>query len=263
MKILFIGDVVGEPGRKAVGEWVPVLREEEGVEGIIVNGENAAGGMGLTPRLAKELFRYGADVITLGDHAWDRQEIMDYLQEEERLLRPLNFPEGAPGRGWIILELANGNKIGIINLLGRVFMRYNVECPFRALEKAVKKIKAEGVGNIVVDMHTEATSEKVALGWFIDGQVSAVVGTHTHVQTADERILPKGTAYITDVGMTGAHDSVIGQNKQKIIQRFLTMIPSRFEVAKGDIRLNGVIIDIDEQTGLSRSIKRIQKHSGI
>ncbi len=262
MNILFIGDIVGEPGRKAVAALLPGLREKWNLDCVIANGENAAGGLGLTPRLAKEIFRGGCDAITLGDHVWDRPEIMDYLDEEPRIVRPLNFPDGAPGRGWCVVETSGGEKIGIINLLGRVFMRYNVRCPFLGLQSAADSLKERGVRVIFADMHAEATSEKIALGWFADGKVSAVVGTHTHVQTSDERVLPAGTAYITDAGMTGPHDSVIGQNKDKIIRRFLTSMPLRFETAREDVRLNGVRITVDGQTGKASGISRVRENMG-
>ena len=258
MKILCIGDVVGRPGREAIGGLLPKLKEELKIDLAVVNAENSAGGAGISPRIANQLFKMGCDVITLGDHTWDKREVYEYLTETKNIIRPLNFPPGAPGKGWCIAQTPSGVKIGIINLLGRVFMRYNIACPFQELKTAVDEIRKE-TPNIIVDMHAETTSEKVALGFFIDGQVSAVVGTHTHVPTADERILPKGTAYITDLGMTGPHDSVIGQNKEAIIQRFLTSMPARFQVAEQDVRLNGVVVEIDAKTGLAKGIKRVQR----
>ena len=258
MNILCIGDTVGKAGRKIVSELLVNLKQEFQAELTIVNAENAAGGAGLTPRIADEMFQSGCDVLTLGDHVWDRQELMEYLNEKSNIVRPANFPEGAPGKGWCIVELPSGKKIGVLNLLGRVFMRYNVDCPFRALQRIIEQIKKE-TSIVIVDFHAEATSEKIALGFFSDGQVTAVVGTHTHVQTADEKILPNGTAYITDLGMTGPHDSVIGQKKEKIIQRFLTSIPIRFEVAQEDLWLHGVVVELDEQTGLARRITRLQR----
>ena len=258
MKILFIGDVVGEPGREAVKKLLPALREEYSADLVVANGENAAAGAGLTPRIADELFKSGCDVLTSGDHIWDRGEIREYIEKSSILLRPANFPDGAPGKGFCVVESSSGEKVGIINLLGRVFMRYNVNCPFREVKKIIENIKREA-RVILVDMHAEATSEKIALSWFIDGQVSAMVGTHTHVATADEAILPGGTAYITDLGMTGPHDSVIGQNKDRIVEHFLTSMPSKFEVATKDVRLNGVVIDIDEATGKAKAITRVQR----
>lgn len=259
MKILCIGDIVGEPGRRAVKELLGSIKEELGIDLTVVNAENSAGGSGITPRIAEELFKFGCDVLTSGDHIWDKPDIREYLQQDNRnILRPANFPEGTPGRGWCVVKTPQGKKVGIINLLGRVFMRYTINCPFRQLQGIVEKIKEE-TRVIIVDMHAEATSEKIALSLFIDGQVSAVVGTHTHVPTADETVLPGGTAYITDLGMTGPHDSVIGQNKHRIIERFISSLPSRFEVATGGIRLNGVVIDVDEATGKAKAITRIQR----
>jgi len=258
MNILCIGDVVGRPGRDSIEQLLPGLKKEFHVDCVIVNAENAAGGFGLTERIAKELLQLGCDVLTLGDHVWDKLEIKDYLTNADRVIRPANFPDGAPGRGWVLLPTPTGIKIAVINLLGRVFMRYNVDCPFRILKSLGEQIRKE-TPIILVDMHAEATSEKIALGFFIDGEVSAVVGTHTHIQTADEKVLPKGTAYITDLGMTGAYDSVIGQNKEAIIERFLKSMPNKFEVATNDVWLHGALIDIDEKSGKARNITRIQR----
>ena len=260
MNILFIGDVVGQPGRKAVAELVPALKQELKLDFVVVNGENSAAGAGITPRVANELLKSGCDAITLGDHVWDkRDELLGFLDECQVIVRPANFPEGTPGRGCCTVTNAAGQKIGVINLLGRVFMRYNVNCPFRELKACLEQLKSSGTKVIVADIHAEATSEKIALGLFIDGEITALVGTHTHVTTADEAVLSKGTAYITDTGMTGPHDSVIGQNKDAIIRRFFTSVPSRFEVAQDDIRLNGVFIEADESTGRARRIVRIQR----
>lgn len=258
MNILCIGDVVGKVGRKALIELLPSLKEEFSIDFTIVNAENAAGGSGITPRIAKHLFREGCDILTLGDHVWDRPELVEYLNVEQNILRPANLPDESPGKGWVAFRLSGDKKVCVINLLGHVFMRYNVDCPFRSLQRIVDEIRSE-TNFIIVDFHAEATSEKIALGFFMDGKVSAVLGTHTHVQTADEKVLPKGTAYITDLGMTGPHDSVIGQDKEKIIQRFLTSIPARFEVAKGDVWLHGAVIELDDKTGLARNIIRIQR----
>ncbi len=258
MNILCIGDVVGRTGRDAVRKLLPDLKKEFAVDFVVVNGENSAGGSGITIDIAQELWKDGCDVITTGDHVWDRPDIKSLLEESHKILRPANFPEGTPGRGFCVAQTSQGVKVAVINLIGRVFMRYNVNCPFRELKSLVDKVKRDAK-IIIVDMHAETTSEKVAIGLFIDGEVSSVVGTHTHVPTADETILPKGTAYITDLGMTGPHDSVIGQNKDRIIERFLSSMPSRFEVAEGDNRLNGVVIDIDEKTGKARKIQRVQK----
>jgi len=258
MNILCIGDIVGKPGRLAVEGLLPDLKKEFHIGFVIINAENAAGGSGLTSRIAKNLFDVGCDVLTMGDHVWDQKELEEYLNESEYLIRPANFPPGAPGKGWCVKTMASGVKIGVINMMGRVFMRYSVDCPFRSLETIAEQMKQE-TPNIIADMHAETTSEKVAMGHFMDGRISAMVGTHTHIQTADEKILPKGTAYITDLGMTGPYDSVIGQNKEKIVQRFLTSLPVRFNVAEDGVELHGVVIDLDEHTGRPRSITRIQK----
>jgi hypothetical protein len=257
MKILFIGDIVGSPGREVVRQLIPELKKEYQLDFVIANAENAAGGSGITSRVAKELFDCGVGVLTSGDHVWKKSEIFEIIDKEERILRPINFPAGVPGRGAAVFNSEGGLKIGIINVQGRVFMEA-LECPFRtsrqAQEELTKKTKI-----IIIDMHAEATSEKVALGWYLDGKVSAVLGTHTHVQTADERILPGGSAYITDVGMTGALDSVIGRRTEDVLERFLTSIPTRFEVAKENLQLQGVILEIDENTGKAKSIIRIQR----
>ena len=258
MKLLFIGDIVGEPGRKAVKELLPGLVKKNGIDCVVANAENAAGGSGITPPIAKEIKNYGVHIITSGDHIWKRKEVTEVLEEGGSVLRPLNYPAGTPGSGSSILELpSSGVRIGVINLLGRVFMQ-PLECPFRAARAEITKIR-KVTPNIFVDMHAEATSEKIALGWYLDGLVTAIMGTHTHVQTADERILPFGAGYITDAGMTGPFDSVIGRKKEEIITRFLTQMPARFHLAEGDVRLCGVLIDFDEKTGKTNSIERIQK----
>jgi len=256
MKILFIGDIVGRPGRKAVKEIVPDLIEKKGLDFVIANGENAAGGSGLTPSITEELLSYGIDLLTSGDHIWKKREIIDYIAVSKNLLRPLNYPKETPGRGSAVIKSKKGYTIGVINIAGRVFMS-PLECPFKTAEEEIKNLKKK-TSVIIVDIHAEATSEKIALGWHLDGKVSALLGTHTHVQTADEKILPLGTAYITDVGMTGPFDGVIGRKKEQILTRFITEMPARFEMAEGDVRLNGVIIDIDEKTGLAESIKRVE-----
>lgn len=256
MKILFIGDIVGSPGREAIYELIPRIKEKEKVDFIIANAENAAGGSGLTPKLTEELLSYGINVLTSGDHIWKKKEIVEKLDEEDRLLRPANYPEGVPGRGWGVYTL-KGIKVGVINLVGRVFME-SVECPFRVGRAIVEEVRAQ-TPNIIIDIHAEATSEKIALAWYFDGIVSAVLGTHTHVQTADERIYPKGTAYISDVGMTGPHDSVIGRKVEQILTRFITQLPTRFEMAEENIQLNGAIVTIDEKTGKATDIKRVRE----
>ncbi|VAW15117.1 Uncharacterized protein YmdB [hydrothermal vent metagenome] len=258
MNILCVGDVVGKPGRKAIECLLKEIVEEYSVDFIIVNAENSAGGAGLTPRIAKALLQYGCNVLTLGDHVWDQKELEEYLQEADSVIRPANIPSEAPGKGWCIKTTKSGIKVGVVNLLGRVFMRHLVACPFLTLKKIVQEIRQE-TPIIIVDMHAETTSEKVAIGHFIDGNVSVVFGTHTHIQTADEKILPGKTAYITDLGMTGPYDSVIGQNKDVIIKKFLTTMPIRFNVAQGEVKLSGIVVDVDELTGNANKIQRIQK----
>ncbi len=257
MKLLFIGDIVGAPGRKAIKKLVPQLVKKNDIECVVANAENAAGGSGITPPIAEELKNCGIHVLTSGDHIWKRKEVIEILESGEGVLRPLNYPKENPGSGSTIIELSSGVKIGVINLLGRVFMQA-VECPFRASREEVAKIK-KITPNIFVDVHAEATSEKIALGWYLDGLVTGIMGTHTHVQTADEKILPKGTAYITDAGMTGPFDSVIGRKKEQILSRFVTQMPTRFEMAEDDVWLNGVIVDFDEKQGKANSIERVQK----
>lgn len=260
MKILFIGDIVGKPGRDAVEKLVPQLRRELGLDFVIANAENSSGGSGITSRTAEDLFGSAVDVLTSGDHIWKRPEIFELIRSEPRILRPLNFPETAPGSGWGVFDVplpGGGVKIGVISLLGRVFMDA-LECPFRTVKKAVETIRQQ-TPVIVVDIHAEATSEKVALGWFLDGEVSAVLGTHTHVQTADEKVLPRGTAYLSDAGMTGPYESVIGRRIDDVLKRFVTQVPVRFEVAEGDVQLHGAVVDIDEHSGKARSIVRIQR----
>jgi len=260
MKILFIGDIVGEPGRRAVKELLPKIKKSEDVEFVIANCENAAAGSGATPAIADELFDYGVDVLTSGDHIWKRKEIYDKLNSDARILRPANYPSETPGSGSTVIRSESGTNVGVINLIGRVFMQ-PVECPFKTVKREMEKLKNK-TQVIIVDMHAEATSEKIALGWYLDGLVSAIVGTHTHVQTADEKVLPQGTAFISDAGMTGPFDGVIGRKKEQILSRFLTQMPTKFEMTEGDIQLHGVIIDIDDKTGKADSIKRVQKKLG-
>lgn len=258
MNVLCIGDIVGKPGRQAVHGLLKGLKEEFFLDFVVANAENSAGGSGLTSNIAKSLFKIGCDVLTLGDHVWDQKELESYLNETDRVIRPANFPVGVPGRGWCLQESFSGKKIGVINLLGRVFMRHQVGCPFTQLKSIVEQIKKE-TPFIIVDMHAETTSEKVAMGHFIDGEVSVVFGTHTHIHTFDEKILPNGTAYITDLGMTGPYDSVIGQDKAAIIKRFLTSMPVRFSVAQEDIQLHGIVVEIDEITGKARKITSVKR----
>ena len=254
--LLLIADIVGKPGRKVVEQILPRLRAEYALDFIIANGENAAGGYGITPTVAEELFSLGVDCITSGNHVWERKEIIAYLNTESKLLRPLNYPQGVPGRGSGIFE-SNGRKIGVVNLQGRLFMNA-IDCPFTVGRIEVERMSRE-TPLIIVDFHAEATSEKKALGWALDGKVTAVIGTHTHVQTADEMIYPRGTAYITDCGMTGPFDSVIGVNKEKAVERFATQIPWRLDVAKVDLRLNAVMVRADVSSGKAISIERIER----
>jgi hypothetical protein len=256
MRILFVGDVVGGVGRRAVQEGLAVLRPSLKPDLVIANGENAAGGAGLTPATAKEMFRAGCHVITTGNHVWDQRTIVPCLEREERLLRPANYPPGSPGRGCCIVETSAGDPVAVINLMGRVFMP-NLDDPFRAADALLEALPS-GVRAIIVDFHAEATSEKMAFTCYLDGRVSAVFGTHTHVATADARILPGGTAAITDVGMTGPHDSVIGVEKLAVIRRFLTMQPTRYKPARGDVRLCGVVVDVSAGTGRATRIERIE-----
>jgi len=260
VKILFIGDIVGRSGRLALAECLGRLVDIHNVDLVVANGENAAAGFGLTPDIARELFDGGVDVITSGNHIWDKRDIYPWLDSMPGLLRPANYPEGAPGRGAGIYATSAGIKVGVVNLEGRVFMNA-LECPFRAADALVTELRKQ-TPVILVDFHAEATSEKVALGHYLDGRVSAVVGTHTHVQTADEVLLPGGTAYITDAGMTGSQDAVIGIRKELAIERFLTQLPVRFEVAKKDPVLCGVLFAVDEETGRATGVERIRVELG-
>ncbi|MGB6483142.1 MAG: TIGR00282 family metallophosphoesterase [Candidatus Acidiferrales bacterium] len=255
MLILFVGDIVGSPGRSILKDHLADIVEHRKIDLAIVNCENAASGFGITPRLADELFAAGADVLTGGNHIWDRKEIMEYFPHQPRLLRPANFPDGLPGSGLYVGSTRSGTRYAVLDLQGRTFMA-PIDCPFRAAERELARVPPE-VKVVLVDMHAETTSEKQAMGWFLDGKVSAVVGTHTHVATADAHVLPKGTAFITDVGMTGPHDSIIGMTKEPIIQRFLNSLPARFEVAEGDVQMHAVVIDVNESTGRARSIEAL------
>ncbi|MBI5182502.1 MAG: TIGR00282 family metallophosphoesterase [Nitrospirae bacterium] len=254
MRLLFFGDIVGEAGRKTLLEQVDSLTEEYRTDILIANCENAAGGFGITPKIAEEILNKGIHILTSGNHIWDKKEILDYISKEPRLLRPANYPDGVPGSGWVVIG-SGVEKIGVLNLSGRVFMN-TLECPFRAAKRIIPDIKKEA-RIIIIDFHAEATSEKVAMGWHLDGEVSAVIGTHTHVQTADEQILPSGTAYITDVGMTGPINSVIGIKKEAAIDKFLTQMPRRFEMAKGPSILSALFLEIDNSTGRAKNIERI------
>ncbi len=255
MRVLVIGDIVGRAGRRAVKDCLPSLIDELDLNFVVANGENAAGGKGITKAVANELFSYGIDMMTMGNHVWHQKEIFNYLPTEKRIIRPANYPPGTPGCGYQIYTANNRVSVAVINLSGRVFMP-DMDCPFREADKILEEIK-DKAQVILVDFHAEATSEKVAMGWHLDGRVSAVVGTHTHVQTADERILPNKTAYITDVGMTGPRDSVIGVKTDIILQKFISGLPQRFETANTSYQFNAVVIDIDETTGEALEIKRI------
>jgi metallophosphoesterase (TIGR00282 family) len=256
MRILFIGDIVGKPGRQAIEELLEKIITDYGIEFTIANGENAAGGMGITPPIAIDFLNQGVDVLTSGNHIWAKKEIIPFLDEESRILRPANYPDQVPGRGAEIYRTKNGEKIGVLNLEGRVFMK-NLDCPFRVGEKQVHLL-GQQTNIIIVDFHAEATSEKMAMGWFLNEKVSAVLGTHTHIQTSDEKILNGGTAYITDVGMTGPLNSVIGIRKQVALGRLLTQIPWKFDVATEEIELQGVVVEVDQETGKSKKIQRIR-----
>ncbi|HEV7868962.1 MAG TPA: TIGR00282 family metallophosphoesterase [Chthoniobacteraceae bacterium] len=255
LKLLFLGDIVGEPGRRAVIDLVPWFKENRGVDFVVVNGENAANGRGITPKIAIDLLRAGVAVITSGDHIWDQRDIVPFIEIEPRLLRPINYPPGTPGGGSIVLETSKG-KIAVINVQGRTFMNPPLENPFLAVQAEVTRLRAE-TPVIFVDAHAETTSEKIALGRFLDGQVSAVCGTHTHTQTADEQIFPGGTAFLCDAGMCGPTESVLGREIEPILQRFLTGRPVMFPVARGAVKVNGALIEIDEQTGRALRIERI------
>ena len=257
MKFIFLGDVVGEPGRDTVRAAIEILRERYAPDFFVVNGENSAGGNGITPKLSIELMRAGADVVTLGDHTWDQRDILPYFATEPRLLRPLNFPAGTPGAGSIVVE-GNGFKLGVINLLGRTFMGPQVDNPFLLIEPEIEKLKRE-TACILVDFHAEATSEKIAFGRAVDGLATLVVGTHTHVQTADDQIFPGGTAYLTDAGMCGAHESVIGRDIPSVLQKYRTLLPNKFYIAREGLQADGVFVEADAATGRALRIERIQQ----
>jgi metallophosphoesterase (TIGR00282 family) len=257
MQILFIGDVMGEPGLRVIESNLPTLRARLKPELVIANAENVAGGAGITRETAGRLLAAGVDVLTNGNHAWDKREALEYIRTEPRLLRPHNYPPATPGSGWHVVTTPAGHKVGVLNLLGTVFMHPSLGCPFAAAEQALAARPAD-VKIVFVDMHAEATSEKMAMGWFLDGRVTAVVGTHSHVPTADERVLPAGTAYLTDVGMTGCYDSVIGLNIQKSLKRFVHKLPERFDVADGPASLCAVLLDADPASGRARSLRRLR-----
>lgn len=257
MKILMIGDIVGRPGRNIVHNMLPQLRENLKIDFVIANGENSAGGNGITRDTADEILASGVDLITGGNHIWDKKDIIEWIDTEPRLIRPANYPPGTPGQGYTIVDLGGGINLAIINLCGRVFMP-PMDCPFQKIDVLLKKLDNQA-DLIFVDFHAEATSEKMAFGYYVDGRVSAMVGTHTHIQTADARILPKGTAYISDVGMTGPYESVLGVRKELSIASIVTQIPQRFEVAKGYAQLNAVVIEFDTTTGKAKNIDNLQE----
>ena len=256
MNFLMVGDIIGEPGRRVFSRHLKELVETQNIEYIVANVENLAGGLGITRSTCREILDLGVQVMTSGNHIWDKREVLEYIPDEPRLLRPYNYPPGCPGSGVHLGQASGGIRVAVLNLQGRVFMP-SIDCPFRAADRALEEI-GDRADVILVDMHAEATSEKVALGWYLDGRVAAVVGTHTHVPTADARVLPGGSAYITDLGMTGPYDSVIGVNKKVILRRFLDAMPARFETAKGDPRLCGAVIDVDPGSGRARSIERVE-----
>ena len=260
LRVMMVGDIVGRPGRKTARECVRTYRKKYNLDLVIANGENAAGGNGITETIANELYNADIDIITMGNHTWDKKEILDFIEHEPRLVRPANYPPETPGRGSTIVRLGKNLDIGIINISGRVFLP-PLDCPFRIAEKLAGEINTV-TPVIIVDFHAEATSEKMAFGWFMDGKVSAVIGTHTHIQTADERILPQGTGYITDVGMTGPRDSVLGVDKEIVIHKFLTQMPARFEVTDGVTQFDALLLEIDESTGKTLSITRIKDYLG-
>ncbi len=255
MRILMIGDIVGQPGRTAVKAMLDKIKINYRVDFTVANGENAAGGIGITEAIYRDLMALGIDVLTMGNHVWDKKEVMDFIDREDRILRPANYPGNPPGRGIGLFQVKDFGLIGIANISGRVFMN-DLDCPFKTADSCIDELKKDTEA-ILVDFHAEATSEKVAMGWYLDGKVSAVIGTHTHVQTADERVLPEGTAYITDVGMTGPINSVIGVDKDLVIQKFLTQMPTRFSVAGGPMVLSAVVIELDIVSGQATSIERI------
>ncbi len=256
LRILFLGDIIGRPGRQAVKRLLPALKRHHRVDFVVANGENSAGGFGITEDVYSELLGAGIDAITSGNHVWDRKEVLDFIDSAVCLLRPLNYPEGTPGTG-VRLFTKDGMNIAVVNLCGRAFME-ELDCPFRTVNACLEELRKR-TNLVVVDMHAETTSEKMAMGWYLDGRVSAVIGTHTHVQTSDERVLPGGTAYITDAGMTGPVDSVIGMKKELVINRFLTQMPVRFEVAPGRVELQGVVFEVDVATGRATRIERIKE----
>jgi 2',3'-cyclic-nucleotide 2'-phosphodiesterase len=258
LRCMVIGDIIGKPGRQAVVHALPPMRAELDLDMVVANGENLAAGAGLTARLAEELLANGVDVITSGNHIWDKREVYEYLDSDRPVLRPMNYPDDAPGRGWLVHHLPNGDQVAVMNAMGRVFMN-QLDSPFAAMD-ALLDGAAEPLPPVrILDFHCEITSEKNAMGWFLDGRVSAVVGTHTHVPTADARVLPKGTAFISDIGMTGPRDSIIGFSLETVLPRFLTHLPTRFHVAEGPVAFNAVVLEIQRATGRADSIEQVQR----
>jgi 2',3'-cyclic-nucleotide 2'-phosphodiesterase len=257
MLILFVGDVIAKGGRRALFAGLDELSASHDIDLVVVNAENAAGGFGVTAAIAEEFFDHGVDVLTTGNHVWDKKEALEYIESEPRLLRPQNYPPGTPGSGWYVAAARNGERVGVLNTMGRAFMHPDLDCPFRCADDVLSRCPS-GVKVILVDFHAEASSEKTAMGWYLDGRVSAVVGTHTHVPTADERVLPEGTAYISDVGMTGCYNSIIGMNTSDSLQRFVARMPRRLEPASGAATMFGVLIEVDEHSGRARSIERVR-----
>jgi 2',3'-cyclic-nucleotide 2'-phosphodiesterase len=257
MLILFVGDVVAKFGRRAVFAGLEELHGEYDIDLVVVNAENAAGGFGVTQSVIDEFFKHEVDVLTTGNHVWDKREALEFIDAEPRLLRPENYPPGTPGKGWTIAVSRTGERVAVLNTMGRVFMHPDLDCPFRAADNVLANLPKD-IKTILVDFHAEASSEKVAMGWYLDGRVSAVVGTHTHIPTADERVLPGGTAFISDVGMTGCYNSIIGMKTEGSLSRFISKIPERMEPANGAATFCGVLIDVDPDTGKARSIERVR-----
>lgn len=256
INLLCVGDVVGAPGRRVLNAALKRLIPERAIDLVIVNAENAAAGSGITPVLLKKILAYGVDAVTLGDHLYRRREIIPVLEQTDQVVRPANLPAGAPGKTVVIRETASGHRVAIISVLGRIFMKQPVDCPFVAVDRVIAALPSD-VKIVVVDLHAEATSEKVAMGWHLDGRVSVMFGTHTHVPTADERVLPKGTAYITDVGMTGPYDSVLGRCKERVVGTMISAVPSPFDVAEDDARMSGVLVSVETSTGHATKIERV------
>lgn len=256
MRILLIGDIVGRPGMHACSQLIPKLRREQAIDLVVANAENATAGSGLTPAMFRKLLHYGVDVVTMGDHIYRKRELYETLNESDRIVRPANYPLESVGHDHVLVQARNGQQVAVISVIGRIFMNVRADCPFHAVDRVLANLPASAK-LIVVDVHAEATSEKVALGWHLDGRATAVVGTHTHVQTADERILPRGTAYITDLGMTGPHDSVLGRDKHAVLQSLITGMPYAYTVARDDAKLNGLIVECDSLTGRAVSVSRV------